>query len=162
MTTYKFITYWNVNVPVEKVWEVIKDVRKWPEWWRGVLNVEELKKGSDNNHGARFAHTWQSFLPYKLKFETEITEVVLHRSITANVTGELEGTGRWEFRDEGNRHTTVVYHWHVLTTMTWMNITAPLLSGAFRWNHDTVMRWGVEGLARKLNCRVKFSSEWIH
>jgi hypothetical protein len=162
MAIYNFITYWKVNAPVENAWEVIRDVRKWHEWWHGVLKVYELNKGYGEDHGARFAHTWQSFLPYKLKFETEITQVLLYKSIEANVTGELEGTGRWEFRDEGNGHTTVVYYWHVRTTMAWMNITAPLLSGVFRWNHDTVMRWGSKGLAKKLNCDVKFSSEWIH
>jgi|SRR6185436_6975144 len=161
MAEYRFITYWKVEAPVGKIWEVIKDVRKWPSWWHGVLEVRELKKGS-NDHGGCFAHTWQSFLPYKLKFETEITEVLFQKSIEANVTGELEGTGKWEFRVEDNGTTLVVYHWHVRTTMAWMNITAPFLSGIFRWNHDAVMRWGSEGLAKKLNCKIKFSSESLH
>lgn len=162
MAEYKFVTYWNVDAPVESVWQIIQSVRNWHSWWPGVLEVRELKPGIDDDRGALFAHTWRSFLPYKLKFVTEITDVVPLQTIAATVTGELEGSGKWEFiRDDANR-TTVVYYWFVSTTTPWMNITAPLLSNVFRWNHDAVMRWGSKGLSRKLNCHVGFSSEWIH
>jgi len=162
MKEYNFITYWKVNAPVQDTWEIIMNTGRWHEWWKGVLDVHEIKKGNDGYTGACFSHTWRSFIPYKLKFVTEITEVNFNRTIKANVTGELEGTGEWKFKDDGSGNTTVIYYWHVRTTMAWMNITAPLLSGIFRWNHDTVMRWGGMGLGKKLNCKVEFSSEWIH
>jgi hypothetical protein len=158
---YKFITYWKVNAPLQQVWDVIRNIRAWHEWWHGVLEVREIKKGTDDDHGACFAHTWQSLIPYKLKFITEVTGIETCKSISADVTGELEGTGRWEFIDEGNGITTVVYYWFVRTTMTWMNVTAPFLSGVFRWNHDTVMKWGGKGLGRRLSCDVAFSSKWL-
>jgi hypothetical protein len=31
-----------------------------------------------------------------------------------------------------------------------MRTLAPLLRPAFAWNHDRIMAWGYEGLARKL------------
>ncbi len=162
MAEYKFITYWKINTRKEEVWELIKNVSSWPDWWPGVLDVHQIQNVGDGEHSPRFAHTWQSFLPYKLKFVTEITEIVIYKSIEAKVIGELEGKGLWEFKEEEFGNTTVVYKWHVRTTLTWMNISAPFLSGVFRRNHDTIMRWGGEGIAKKLNCRVMFRSEQLH
>ena len=41
-------------------------------------------------------------------------------------------------------------YWNVRTTKPWMNLLAPLARPLFKWNHDVVMGWGAEGLARKL------------
>ena len=159
MAEYRFITHWKLNAPLEKAWDIIHDVSRWHEWWDGVLEVKILP--ADQSGLIRFAHTWRSFIPYKLKFITWITEIDHLKSITASVTGELEGTGRWEFKDAGNGETMITYYWFVRTKMTWMNVTAPFFSWLFRWNHDTVMRWGGEGLAKKLNCKAEFKSEWL-
>jgi hypothetical protein len=35
-----------------------------------------------------------------------------------------------------------------------MNRLAPLARPVFGWNHDVVMRWGGEGLARRLGGRL--------
>jgi hypothetical protein len=151
MAEYKFITHWKLDAPVQEAWDVIHDISKWHEWWRGVLEVKVLRDGGEK---IRFAHTWRSFVPYKLRFITEIKEIEPLKNIKATVTGELEGTGQWEFKDAGNGETLVTYYWYVRTTMTWMNVTAPFLSWLFHWNHDTVMRWGGEGLAKYLGCNL--------
>ena len=153
MAQYSFVTQWDVHASLGDTWRLIENVKEWSSWWRGVLEVKEIK----DDHRTLFAHTWRSFLPYRLKFVTEITEIKEFNSITAMVSGELKGTGRWKFQREGNV-TKVTYYWDVRTTLAWMNVTAPLLKGVFRWNHDTVMRWGGEGLARQLNCKVVFRS----
>ena len=159
MAEYKFITHWKLNAPMEEIWDVIYDVSKWHEWWKGVLEVKVISDSKDGE--IRFAHTWRSFIPYKLKFITRVTDIDPLKSIMAKATGELEGTGRWEFKDTGHGETIVTYLWFVHTTTPWMNISAPFLSWLFRWNHDTVMRWGGEGLSKKLNCKIHFSSEWL-
>jgi hypothetical protein len=67
--------------------------------------------------------------------------------------GELEGTGRWRlFEDAGV--TAVLYEWNVSTSKRWMNAIAPLGRPVFAWNHDVVMRWGGEGLARRLGATL--------
>jgi hypothetical protein len=157
MAEYKFITRWKLDASLPEVWEIVSDIQRWHEWWKGVLEVKVISDSADGK--IRFAHTWRSFIPYKLKFITAITEIVPLKSITATATGELEGTGRWEFKEESNGGTIVTYYWFVRTTSIWMNMSAPFLSWLFRMNHDTVMRWGGEGLAKKLNCNIHFSSE---
>jgi hypothetical protein len=44
----------------------------------------------------------------------------------------------------------VLYEWNVTTSKRWMNLVAPVARPVFAWNHDVVMRWGGEGLAREL------------
>ena len=149
MAKYKFVTRWKLNAPLPEIWNCISEIEKWTEWWKGVLEVKVIRDRT--NDRIRFAHTWQSFIPYKLKFITEVIEIDPLKSITAKVTGELEGTGRWEFKEAANGETVVTYYWFVSTTTTWMNLTAPFLSWLFRWNHNTVMRWGGKGLTEKLN-----------
>ena len=50
--------------------------------------------------------------------------------------------------------TAVVYEWNVRTTKQWMNLLAPIARPVFAWNHDTVMGWGGEGLARRVGGRL--------
>ena len=44
------------------------------------------------------------------------------------------------------------------TTKPWMNAVAPIAAPVFRWNHHQVMRWGGEGIARHLGCRLLAAS----
>ena len=44
----------------------------------------------------------------------------------------------------------MLYEWNVSTGKPWMKAMAPLARPLFAWNHDRVMRWGGEGLAREL------------
>ena len=64
-------------------------------------------------------------------------------------TGELEGQGKW-LLSETDGITTIQYNWNVNTTKKWMNFLSPLLKPLFKWNHDIVMKWGAEGLAKQL------------
>ena len=41
-----------------------------------------------------------------------------------------------------------------------MNALAPLARPVFRWNRDALMRWGAEGLGRRLNVPVRFVVGW--
>jgi len=52
----------------------------------------------------------------------------------------------------------VIYDWRVRTTKRWMNLASPIARPIFKWNHDRVMRWGGEGLARHLGCRLLAAS----
>jgi hypothetical protein len=70
-----------------------------------------------------------------------------------DASGELEGTGVWRLFEQGGM-TAVVYDWNVRTTRRWMNVLAPLARPVFDYNHDVVMGWGGEGLARRLGVEL--------
>ena len=63
------------------------------------------------------------------------------------------GRGVWRlYEDLGV--TAVVYDWQVATTKRWMNLLSPIARPVFEYNHDVVMRWGGEGLARRLGVKL--------
>ena len=150
MSDYEFVTVWKFDAPIEKVWEHIKHSESWNEWWRGVIRVEELKKGDDDGLGSIRRSTWKSKLPYTLEFDSEIIRIEHLKLIEALAFGELDGSGLWKFFDEGDDKTRVQYDWKVKTTKPWMNLVAPLARPFFRWNHDVIMGWGEEGLKKRL------------
>jgi hypothetical protein len=73
--------------------------------------------------------------------------------MSGEATGALAGTGHWRLFEQ-NGITAVTYEWDVRTTKRWMNLIAPLARPVFAYNHDVVMRWGGEGLARRLDCSL--------
>ncbi len=153
MREYAFLTEWSFQAPLVAVWELIERADEWPTWWRGVLESSELRPGDADGVGSIRRTTWKSRLPYKLTFNSEIIRVEKHRAIELRAFGELDGWGLWTFG--GNPHqTTVSYDWRVRTDKTWMNLLAPVTGPLFRWNHDVIMRWGEEGLRRRLGSRT--------
>jgi hypothetical protein len=154
MADYHFTTIWKVHAPQQAVWDLIFNSKDWPNWWRGVEKVETLKNGDAKNVGALVRYTWKSKLPYRLIFEMETTRVEPISIIEGRAVGELQGHGKWTLTQEDGI-TTARYDWNVETTKAWMNILAPVARPFFSWNHNVVMGWGGEGLARKLGVPVK-------
>jgi Polyketide cyclase / dehydrase and lipid transport len=149
MADYHFVSRWQIQAPIERVWDEIYHAERWPSWWKYVDSVQELEPGGSDGVGARFRLVFRTALPYALGFDVGLTSVRPPRTLVAEATGELEGTGRWTLTPaEGG--TLVRYDWDIRTTRWWMNLLAPLARPAFRWNHDQLMREGGESLARRL------------
>ena len=153
MPSYRFLTTWLIDAPRERAWAELHDAVSWPDWWRGVVRVEELEPGDEDSVGARHLIKWRSRLPYPLEFEFVTDSVDAPREMAGRAFGELQGSGRWRLFEDGDV-TAVLYEWNVETTKRWMNRLAPLARPVFAWNHDVVMRWGGEGLARRLGATL--------
>ncbi|MEM8487655.1 MAG: SRPBCC family protein [Bacteroidota bacterium] len=150
MADYTFLTTWHFNAPIERVWELIHNTSRWPIWWKAVQEVKEISRGDDAGIGSVKRFTWRGALPYRLTFDMTATEIEHLRVIAGRAQGELDGTGRWTFReDESGTH--VQYVWEVKATKFWMRWLSPLARPAFRWNHDLVMRWGEAGIRAELD-----------
>jgi uncharacterized protein YndB with AHSA1/START domain len=153
MADYAFLTTWLLDSPREPVWEAIHDQERWPRWWRGVEEVEEVRGGDEAGVGSISRMAWRSMLPYRVRFDVTIARVERPHLMEGHAVGELSGIGRWRlFEDDGV--TTVLYEWNVETTRAWMNMLAPVARPVFEWNHDWVMARGGEGIARLLGCRL--------
>lgn len=150
MSDYEFVTVWEIDAPLEIVWDVIEDADAWPEWWKGVISVTEIASGDANGVGSIRRTVWKSALPYKLEFDSEVLRIEMHKLIEARAFGELDGFGVWHFEAIDESRTRIQYDWTVKTTKPWMNLLAPVARPFFRWNHDTIMRWGEDGLKRRL------------
>jgi uncharacterized protein YndB with AHSA1/START domain len=157
MAGYRFLTTWVIAAPIERVWDVLYESERWPEWWRGVERVEVLERGDAQRVGELARYTWKSRLPYRLEFDIRTTRVERPYLCEGRAQGELAGDGRWRLF-EGGDGTAVTYEWLVQTTRPWMNAVAPLARPLFAWNHDVVMRAGGEGLARRLGAPLVAAS----
>src|SRR5262249_31328842 len=122
-------------------------------WWKGVQQVKAIKENDANGINGIRAYTWKSALPYTLSFDMKLVEKQDFKLLRGLAFGELEGEGTWLFTEE-NGVTKVQYNWNIKTTKTWMNNLAFLLKPAFKLNHNIVMKWGAEGLAKKLNAKL--------
>jgi hypothetical protein len=153
MAEYRFLTTWLLDSPREPVWDAIYDQERWPSWWRGVEEAEELRAGEESGVGSVSRMVWKSLLPYRVEFEVTTRRVEPFHLLEGHAVGELEGVGRWRLYEQ-EEATAVLYEWNVSTTKSWMNLMAPLLRPAFEWNHDWVMARGGEGISRLLGCRL--------
>jgi uncharacterized protein YndB with AHSA1/START domain len=153
LARYRFLTTWLLETPCEACWRAIEDAATWPEWWHGVERVEERDAGDGARVGSRYLVEWRSRIPYTLAFEFTVERVEPPGLMAGVARGELDGRGCWRlFEQDGV--TAVVYDWEVQTTKRWMNVVGPLARPVFEYNHDVVMRWGGEGLARRLGVRL--------
>lgn len=150
---YRFLTAWLIEAERERVFDAIWFSERWPEWWRGVVEATEQAPGDEDGIGRRGRYEWRSRIPYPVRFEVVVTRNERPALLEGDVSGGLEGTGRWRFYEQGGI-TAVLYEWEVATTERWMNLLGPIAGPAFRWNHDQVMRNGALGLAELLDARL--------
>lgn len=157
MREYLFHTHWRLDTGIERVWEALHAVERWPQWWPYVQSVTPLQPGGADGTGALRRIVWTSRLPYRLAFDARVTQSQKPARLAIEARGDLEGTGIWTLSAAGGA-TDARYEWRVRTTKPWMNLVAPLARPFFNWNHDAVMRAGGEGLARHLGAHLLAAS----
>ncbi|CNH37162.1 Polyketide cyclase / dehydrase and lipid transport [Yersinia intermedia] len=154
MAEYRFSTTWQVKAPLQTVWDILCHPDMWPHWWKSLEQIIEIEKGDLQGIGALHRYTWKGVLPYRITFDIHVLTIMPLRLLEGQASGEVEGIGQWSLFFNGT-DTIVRYDWHIRTNTRWMNCLAPIAAPLFRWNHDSVMREGAKGLARKLGARVE-------
>jgi uncharacterized protein YndB with AHSA1/START domain len=130
MAEYHFFTTWDVEAPIEAVWQVISDPLHYPDWWKYVESVTEIEPSPPGGCGGLYVYRWKTALPYTLSFRMRHTAYEPPFVTAGEAKGELDGVGRWELKQmEG--FTRVTYDWLVRTTKPWMNLLAPIGRPAF-------------------------------
>ena len=150
---YNFVTTWQLKATQNDLWVVINDSKQWPEWWKNIKRVEEKNVGGANGIGNIRAYTIKSPIGYKLRFDLELTRRDIDSLLVGEASGDLLGTGTWEFK-ETDSTTIITCRWDVYTTRGWMNTFRFVLAPILKWNHDLVMKKGAKGLAKKMNCEL--------
>lgn len=150
MSDYAFTTHWYFHHPVDKVWEEIRLMDHWPEWWKYVRSVEKIADGGENEIGSIRRIHWATALPYSITFDSKLTALDYPHRMEGIAFGDLTGKGTWTFTPNA-KGTHVVYDWRVRITKKWMNIFEPILKPIYKWNHDKVMQAGFSGLKKRLN-----------
>lgn len=153
VTSYSFQTLWWTPAAIEKVWETLATYAAWTTWWRGIRKVEVLRRGDQSGVGTVLRQGWRSWLPYTLVFDLEMIRLESKRLLEGRASGDLEGICKWTFVPV-NGGTQIRFDVDVRPGRWWMNLPAPFVSQIVHANFETIMRWGREGLERKLDVPV--------
>ncbi|MGY6564415.1 SRPBCC family protein [Halomonas sp. KM-1] len=149
MARFEFTTTWHFEAPVTEVFDALTDSLHWPEWWPGLVSVEQREAGDEGGIGRVQRFVWKSHLGYYLWFDIRITRVCEPCLIEGVADGDVAGIGRWRLCEESGG-TRVDYLWQVCTVQPWMSLLARVARPLVVWNHHAMMRAGAVGLSRYL------------
>lgn len=148
MRLFSFRHTWRVPHDPDRVYEVLADSDRYPEWWPQVRRVVRI----DAVSGLTYV---RSFLPYTL--EILLTEQVrdpAERHLRVSLGRDLDGWSEWRIRasDEVDRPGTVAdYTQECYLTARLPGRDLPVAHTVMRANHTWMMRSGERGLRRYLD-----------
>ena len=149
MEMYNFITRWEFDAPIEKVWEVLIEEEATSKLSPSFKKIQTENEASRLEIGSKTDYEVKGRLPYSLKFSLEVKELIKPKLLVVSSEGDLIGTGRWELESLGEK-TKVIYYWDVGTSSFFLNLLAKLkfVKGLMIKNHDQVMAEAYENLKR--------------
>jgi len=87
-----------INAPVDKVYGLLKDTERLPEWMPLLIDVSDIQ-----GEGVGQAYNWTyKFLGIKFKGKNEIVEEVANKKSVTKSTAGIEAVWDWDFSPEGN------------------------------------------------------------
>ena len=153
MAHYKFESEWELEAPIDRVFELLTHPEDFQRWWPSVTDSRRLEEGDEDGVGAIAAYTLRSPVFYTMDFQAKALEVERPRRIHTLVRGDLIGTGTYELEQKEGR-TMIRFLWYVSTTRRWMNVVAPVARPLFVWAHHHVMREGAAAMAAHFGGRL--------
>ena len=147
---YHFVTVWRVPGTIAEVRAVLSDGRTLPRWWPSVyLRVVEREPGDADRLGSVTDLHTTGWLPYTLRWTLTITEPFTDEGFALSAAGDLNGTGRWTFAQDGPE-VVITYDWRVSAGKPLLRRFGWLLRPAFEANHRWAMARGEESLKLEL------------
>lgn len=143
---YHFVTEMRLSSSPSAVETVLRDVTRWPVWWKWARRIEPLDSLAPGTVGARYRNHIVTPLRYGFVYDTEVV-AVSERDIRLDSRGDLEGSGLFFFTSTDGAGVTLAFTWLVQTSKWWMNLVGPLARPLFTWNHHAVMTDFARGLA---------------
>ncbi len=144
---FRFRSIWRVPAPLVTVWNTVGKVSEYPRWWPGIARVDVLAgQELPIAVGTQAAYEVHSPL-YTLHYQTEVTEFDTGVYILATAQGDLEGTGKWTFKENTNE-TEAVFDWNVKLNPPFLRALSglPGAKSVMRFFHDWLMNDGEKGL----------------
>lgn len=140
---YVFIDEWDVDAPIEAVFNALADVRTYPTWWKPVYL--EVAADGPPAVGRKSRQHFKGRLPYHLRTTSEIVRLEPPREFEVKVEGDLSGRGIWTLTPM-TRGVHVRFDWRVNADRPLLRVLTPLLRPLFRWNHNWAIRRAAAGL----------------
>jgi hypothetical protein len=156
---YHFVTVWRVAGTIAEVKDVLGNADTLPDWWPAVyLKVTRLEDGGPDWVGSVNRLHTKGWLPYTLSWDLELTEPITDAGFALRAIGDLNGTGRWTFEQDGPE-VVITYDWRIEASKPLLRRLAWLLKPAFTANHRWAMARGEESLRLEMRRRRATSDE---
>lgn len=150
---YEFVTVWRAAGTIDEVVAVLGDAPSLVDWWPSVyLGVVLQIEGGSDGVGAVLDLYTTGWLPYRLRWSLRLTEPVTRTGFALAADGDLVGTGRWTFEQDGPE-VVITYVWHVMATKPLLRRLSWALRPAFAANHHWAMARGEESLQLEMRRR---------
>ena len=157
MARFHFITQWALDAPVEEAYEIIKDSSSLSRWWPSVyLEVKTLYPGLANGVGKKVALLTRGYLPYTLRWDFEVTQIIPFQKIVLEAVGDLEGRGVWTFKP-AEQGCLVGFDWDIRFRKKGLAWLSFLLRPVFNFNHRWAMNKGYESIREEIRRRREVS-----
>lgn len=164
MVHYQFETELVLTAPMDEIFETVRHVERYHEWWPSVRRSELVTAGNEAGIGHHTSHMIRGPLGYRMRFDLKAIEIEHPRHARYLVRGDLIGTATY-LLEPSAEGTLVRFLWNVSTTKRWMAMLGPITRATFLWSHSAVMREGaramgtlLEGDLRRVDTRVSTSS----
>lgn len=147
---YRFVTTWLLDATPEEVADVLADAPALTRWWPAVyLSVERIEAGDELGVGSLVRLRTKGFLPYTLRWNFRVTEVVPGHGFSLKAAGDFVGTGVWTFERVG-QETVVTYDWRIRAEKRLLRRLSLVMKPLFAANHRWAMARGEESLRLEL------------
>ena len=151
MQTYHLVTHWRFSAPVERVWEELSHVSRWPSWWQTWRKASYRGPESQTVPTSIIDNEVKGKLAYSLRFTTTVTRLEAPFLLEFTSSGDTVGTGRLVLEpcEDG---TAVVHTWDVATSNPVFNLMGKFafVRKMIEENHAFVMEDGYRALKRRL------------
>ena len=146
---YYFNSSWNIDAPLELIWNELINYKKWSAWCEGLEKIEPLDQFDHLQKGNNIRSIWKGALPYSITFDAVIKDFIQYSFLSFNVSGDLYGEGICHFLSSHD-HTTINFIWNVSPTKLWMKMSSPFARPAFIKNHDHILEHAITGFTQMI------------
>jgi hypothetical protein len=109
-----------------------------------------LEPGDANGIGRRFRFHTKGWLPYTLRWESQVTEIDPPNRLVIRATGDFDGRGIWTLQQQGGA-VAVDFDWKLSAEKPLIRYLSFLFKPLFSANHRWAMAQGEKGLAEELD-----------
>jgi len=128
-----------LDLPPERFWDTISRTDEYRNWWPWLRQFDA--------DGFREGATWraliQSPLPYTLRVQLALDEVVECERLAASVTGDIAGWATLDLAASGTG-SAVDIEWDMRPRSRAMQAAAVLARPLLRWSHEWVLARGLD------------------
>lgn len=160
MSSYHFITRWEMPATCEEVYRTLEEAEDLVRWWPSVyLDAKVIEKGQPGGVGKVVELYTKGWLPYTLRWKFRVLHTDFPNGFSLEAIGDFVGKGVWTFKPLGTDRCDITYDWQISAEKPLLKAMTPILRPIFSANHLWAMRKGEESLKLELQRRQAKTEE---